>query len=241
MCKLAVAHGIWFCLTRMGKVRGFFFRAGLPVLLLTVALGFSSWNRAVAADDSANARPYRLVAGDTIRSVLLRTNCVRSMEEYSRLREAFARLNPGLEYSQKLIPGRMVRVPWDGSSDRRGCLTPALARIVRVEHESFSTMEKVRVFLDGPVLPDVFMLKEPLPWRLVCDFDESLPRPGLERVIDCGGRLVSRVRIGHETAPFRRARVVMDVADSLVGRVEQVFFERDSVFEIIVHESFDEK
>lgn len=185
----------------------------------------------------AGSATHRVVSGDTIRSILLRHNCVTSMAGYSRLREEFTRLNPELPHSGALVAGQDIRTP---HNDRAGaCLPLTLARVVRVEFEAGTTSEKIRIYLDGPVLPDLFMLRNQSPHRLVCDFDETLPRAGLIREIPTQGRLVRKIRIGHEDKPFHRARIVAELEDALAGQIEQLFFEQESLFVLTVHEAFE--
>lgn len=203
-------------------------RIAVLLLLILTAAG-----PALAAGPETVRR--KVVEGDTIRGLILGANCVASMEDYSRVREAFAGLNPELTHSALLKPGSEVPVPvlFKG----RGCLSFREQRIVRVEFEGGGDAERVLVYLDGPVLPDVFTLRQTQPVRVVCDFDGALPEAGLQRDIDAGGRMIRKVRVGHEDKPFRRARVVLDVDDAVAGRIEQEFFEQRSLFVLTVREA----
>jgi len=178
---------------------------------------------------------HKVVQGDCIRSLLLGSNCVTSMSQYFSVREAFAGLNPGVFHSALLVPGTEVSVPVLFKS-AAGCLAFREQRIVRIEFEGGGAVEKVLVYLDGPVLPDVFTLKQTQPVRVVCDFDGVLPEAGLQREIDTPGRMVRKLRVGHEDKPFKRARVVLEVDDTLAGRITQEFFEQESLFVLTVHE-----
>ncbi len=182
-------------------------------------------------------RSHKVVEGESIRQMLLKSNCVTSMAEYAKIRDAFAKLNPAVFHSALLVPGSTVSVPVLAQSAGKTCLAPEEQRIVRVEFESLASVERVRIYLDGPVLPDVFTLKTALPVRLVCDFDGALPQEGLPRDIACEGRLVKRIRVGHEDKPFKRARVVLDVEEPLIGRIEQEFFEHQSFFAITIFDA----
>jgi hypothetical protein len=157
------------------------------------------------------------------------------MSQYFSVREAFTGLNPGVFHSALLVPGTEVSVPVLFKS-AAGCLAFREQRIVRIEFEGAGAVEKVLVYLDGPVLPDVFTLKQTQPVRVVCDFDGVLPEAGLQREIDTPGRMVRKLRVGHEDKPFKRARVVLEVDDTLAGRITQEFFEQESLFVLTVHE-----
>lgn len=198
-----------------------------------------SWGGGIAVAGEFETRAHRVVAGDTIRGLLLGSVCVASMQEYAMAREAFAKLNPTIMHSGLLEPGATVSVPASKKSVRR-CLPLAEQRIVRVEFEIVPSGERVRIYLDGPVLPDVFMLKNGLnpglPARVVGDFDGALPLDGLVREMPVGGRLVRHVRIGHQDKPYKRARVVLEIEETLAGRIEQEFVEQESLFLLTVHE-----
>lgn len=180
---------------------------------------------------------HKVVEGDSIRGLILSANCVTTMSEFTRAREAFAQLNPELFHSALLVPGSTLSVPVLFKKPGRGCLSLREQRVVRVEFESLGTAERVLVYLDGPVLPDVFTLKQTRPVRVVCDFDGALPEAGLQREMDTGGRMVRKLRVGHEDKPFKRARVVLEVDETLTGRIVQEFFEQESLFILTVHEA----
>lgn len=182
-------------------------------------------------------KSYRVAAGDSIRSLLLKNNCIQSMLDYSNAREAFAQFNPGITYSLVLSPGASITLPTSSTAGGKGCLSYHENKLVRVEFETTTLGEQVRVYLDGPVLPDLFVLRDELPVRIVCDFDGVVPQANLGKPIACNGRLISGIRIGHDDKPFKRTRLVLDVNDKAVGRVEQEFFEKESLFLITVLEA----
>lgn len=205
-------------------------------MMLCAALLLGGIMPGMAESGTMTTVTHRVGSGDTIRGILTRHNCISSMGSYSQLRDEFARLNPGLPHSSALVAGQDIQVPHGAVGG--ACLRADLTRVVRVEFETGATSEKVRVYLDGPVLPDLFMLKNQTPHRLVCDFDETLPRENMRREISTQGRLIRKIRVGHEDKPFRRARIVLELADTLAGRVDQLFFEQESLFVLTVHEAF---
>jgi hypothetical protein len=199
-----------------------------------------SWGGSFGQAGDFTSRVHRVAAGDTIRSLLLGSVCAASMQDYALAREAFAKLNPAISHSGLLAPGSTVSVPALKEKPGRGCLSFTEQRIVRIEFETVPSGERVRVYLDGPVLPEVFMLKNGinpgLPARVVCDFDGALPLDGLVREVPAGGRLVHHLRVGHQDKPYKRARVVLEIDESLAGRIEQEFIEQESLFLLTVHE-----
>lgn len=186
----------------------------------------------------SSTKTHKVAAGESIRGLLLQYGCISSMLDYSKAREEFAKLNPGIFHSALLAPGATVSVPVS-AKESGGCLSFAEQRIMRVEFETTASADQVRIYLDGPVLPDLFMLKKEPPVRVVCDFDGVLPIEGLPREILSQGRIIRKIRVGHEDKPFKRARVVLEVDGSLAGRVEQEFFERESLFLITIHEGVE--
>lgn len=179
---------------------------------------------------------HKVVAGDSIRSLLLTYSCVRSMSDYAKIKEEFVKVNPGVTFSGELKAGGTILVPAAGSKKDGGCLSPEELRLVRVEFEILPGKELIRLYLDGPVLPDMFMLRDSMPLRMVCDFDVTLPAAGLQREMETQGRLVRRIRVGHQDKPFKRARVVLELDQDQAGRVDQEFFEKSSMFLITVRE-----
>ena len=99
------------------------------------------------------------------------------------------------------------------------------------------SVERIRIHLDGPVLPDLFTIDKIPPPRVVCDFDGVLMVSGLAREMDLQGRMIRKVRIGQEDRPYPRTRVVLEMDKNLAGRIEQEFFEKESLFVLTVFES----
>ena len=60
---------------------------------------------------------------------------------------------------------------------------------------------------------------------------------GLAREMDLQGRMIRKVRIGQEERPYPRTRVVLEMDKNLAGRIEQEFFEKESLFVLTVFES----
>ncbi len=210
------------------------------IRITILAWMFMTWSgSAVAREYMTQVRT--VAAADSIRSLLFSANCFGSMAEYSRARAIFSELNPGVGFSGELVPGSTIRVPvFPKKTEREVCLPFKDQRVVRVEFEAGTGAEKIRIYLDGPVLPDMFLLNRTRPVRVVCDFDGALPLTDLPREIPSQGRLVRKIRVGHEDKPFRRARVVLEIEETLTGRIEQEFFEQESLFVITVNESTSE-
>lgn len=208
-------------------------KKALSLLFAVVVVAFFSCPRPVLAGEEFGRKSHRVAAGETIRSLILENNCITTMLDYSRAREAFAEFNPTVPYSLELKQGSSVTVPTGAGNTGSGCLTYREQKIVRIDFESNSLGEQIRVYLDGPVIPDLFVLKND-PVRVVCDFDGVQPAADLQRAIDCNGRMVQRVRVGYEEKPLKRARIVLDVNDQTVGRIEQEYFEKESLFLITV-------
>ncbi|MDO9584635.1 MAG: hypothetical protein Q7J24_16240 [Desulfomicrobium sp.] len=204
-------------------------------LLCCILVAFCIPGSLFASEQSV--RVHRVAEGDSIRQLLLQYGCITSMGEYAEIRDAFSKSNPGIFHSALLTMGADVSVPVSAKKSGKSCLVFEEQRIVRVEFEALTSAERVLVYLDGPVLPDVFTLKTAVPVRVVCDFDGALPQSDLPRDISCDGRMVHRIRVGHEDKPFKRARVVLDVEESLIGRIEQEFFEQESLFTITIFDA----
>lgn len=190
------------------------------------------------ASDATLLTSHQAQPEDTIRGLILRYNCVRSMIQYGALREDFRRANPQIQHSGQLALHDVVRVPGKIAARSGACLNADVLQMVRVEFENLGTQEAVRIYMDGPILPEVFLLKREPPHRVVCDFDGALPHPDLQREIFCPGRLIRSIRVGHEDKPFKRARIVLEIDEAVAGHVEQVLFEQQSLFVLTVHEFY---
>lgn len=213
------------------KTKYVFFICKLFLVVVFLVLGTSFlW----AADDFTR-QSYTVAPEDSIRSILLAHTCVTSMQDYTQAREAFAKLNPKISYSQQLQTGTKVMVPVF-IKPGPGCLSFRSAQIMRVDFEARADRELVSIYLDGPIVPDMFTLENQLLTRVVCDFDGALPAPELQRDYEDLGRLVHKVRLGHEDKPFSRARVVLEVDTNLAGRIESEFVEHESLFILTVIE-----
>lgn len=183
-----------------------------------------------------SVKKHQAVRGESIRSLLLGSNCITSINDYARAREAFGELNPGIFHSDLLAPGRTAFLPIWKRKSGSDCLAYREQRIVRVEFEALSFGERLRVYLDGPVVPDLFVIRDTPPMRVVCDFDGTRLISNLPRDIRTKGRMIHGLRIGYEDKPQPRSRIVLDLDDALTGRVEQEFFEKESIFVITVFE-----
>lgn len=189
---------------------------------------------ALAAEDFKR-QEYRVKEQDSIRSIILTHTCITSMPEYIRARKVFGTLNPQIFYSHQLQAGSLVTVPIF-QRPSPGCLAFRPVQIMRVEFESRGNKEQVYIYLDGPVWPDLFTLPDQSQTRVICDFDGALPGHDLEREYEVPGRLVRKIRVGHETKPFVRGRVVLETDPALTGEILSRFVEHESVFVLTIVE-----
>lgn len=189
----------------------------------------------VWAAEDFKRQSYTIAPEDSIRSIILTHTCVTSMQDYTHARKAFGQLNPKISYSHQLQAGATVIVPVF-KKPGPDCLSFRSVQIMRVDFEARADRELVYIYLDGPILPDLFTLDDQSLTRVVCDFDGALPVPDLEREYEDLGRLVHKIRLGHEDKPFAKARIVLEVASSLAGRIESEFVEHESLFILTVIE-----
>lgn len=180
-------------------------------------------------------QPHELGAQDSISSLLLRYTCITSMDDYRQAQEAFGQLNPGIVYSDQLQVGATVLVPVF-KKPGPGCLSYQSGQILRVEFEPGIKQEVVRIYLDGPVLPHVFTLKDQDSSRLVCDFDGFLPQTDLERHYEPQGRLIHKIRVGHQDKPLARARVVLELDPGVDTKIQNEFMDHESIFVLTIIE-----
>ncbi len=86
------------------------------------------------------------------------------------------------------------------------------SRIESIFFHGDGDREIVQIVLSGKVIPKVFELNGKKP-RVVLDFVDTGYMPKDLRVIEAGGKLVSRVRVGLHAQPVAKTRVVIDIGE----------------------------
>ena len=94
-------------------------------------------------------------------------------------------------------------------------------------------METVKVDLERVFVPETFVLEGDRP-RIVCDFFGATLHPDVKKEIAVNGQYIEKIRIGAYENPERKIRIVLDLAVGKDYEVQQVFFEKESLFSLSV-------
>jgi hypothetical protein len=96
--------------------------------------------------------------------------------------------------------------------------------------------ERVLMVIENFQQPKAFDLPEPSP-RLVFDFLDARLRSSVEPTTDTQGELIKRIRVGRHPAPRKKVRVVLDLVPDYDYSVNQIFFQKNNVYAIMVTRS----
>jgi SH3-like domain-containing protein len=97
--------------------------------------------------------------------------------------------------------------------------------------------EKIRIALNGNFPPRSFVI-EGARLRLVCDFPETRLSPGVGPRVEAAGQMVADIRLAQHTRPQFKTRLVVDLAPKIRYQVEQFFYQKEKVFELIIKQRF---
>ena len=97
--------------------------------------------------------------------------------------------------------------------------------------------EKLLITLNGNYPPRSFVI-EGTRLRLVCDFPDTRLSPEVGPRIESDGQLVADIRLAQHTKPQFKTRLVVDLAPDLKYQVEQFFYQKENVFELIIKQQF---
>ncbi|HJX30776.1 MAG TPA: AMIN domain-containing protein [Thermodesulfobacteriota bacterium] len=102
-----------------------------------------------------------------------------------------------------------------------------------IRFEKSSDAEKVLFELNGFYPPEVFGLTGDQP-RVVCDFKKVNLEKSLTKVMETNGTFILRIRVGIYPPPDPKIRVVVDLVPHKNYNIEQIFFQKDTTFALII-------
>ena len=114
----------------------------------------------------------------------------------------------------------------------QGFASEPLLKSIRFEKSSDHT-EKVLFELNGFYPPEVFGLKGDQP-RVVCDFKKVNLEKSLTKVLETNGTFILRIRVEIYPSPDPKIRVVLDLVPHKNYDIEQIFFQKDTTFALII-------
>jgi len=102
-----------------------------------------------------------------------------------------------------------------------------------IRFDKSTDAEKVLFELNGFYPPEVFGLTGNQP-RVVCDFKKVNPERSLTKVLETNGAFILRIRVGIYPPPDSKIRVVLDLDPHKNYDIEQIFFQKDTTFTLII-------
>ena len=102
-----------------------------------------------------------------------------------------------------------------------------------IRFEKSSDAEKVFFELNGFYPPEVFGIKGDQP-RVVCDFKKVSLEKSLTKILETNGAFIQRIRVGIYPPPDPKVRFVLDLVPHKNYNIEQIFFQKDTTFALII-------
>jgi len=95
--------------------------------------------------------------------------------------------------------------------------------------------EMITIVLTGFFPPETQVIEGKTP-KIICDFPNVLMERTIKRMIPINGKYVLQVRTGIHPQPEPKSRVVIDLVPSHDYEVEQLFYEKDNRYSMIIRE-----
>jgi hypothetical protein len=109
-----------------------------------------------------------------------------------------------------------------------------------IRFEKSTTCEKVFFKLNGFYPPGVFTLTGDQP-RIVCDFKKVNLEKSFTQYLKTDGTFVLLIRVGIYHPPDPKIRVVLDLSPKKNYTIEQIFFQKDTTFALIIRPEHADK
>ncbi len=101
------------------------------------------------------------------------------------------------------------------------------------------TDETVNIVLSGNFPPEAQVIEGDTP-RIVCDFPDVRMDGTIQRTIGVNGKYVVQIRTGIHPPPDPKSRIVLDLVPNHDYEVEQLFFENENRYSLVIREKAKE-
>jgi hypothetical protein len=136
-----------------------------------------------------------------------------------------------------------MSAPKPGSDSKSELFSPKASvifgsskKILDIESDiKSSTAEMITIVLTGLFPPEAQVIEGKTP-KIICDFPDVLMEKTIKRVIAINGRYILQVRTGIHPPPEPKSRVVIDLAPNRDYEVEQLFYEQNNRYSMIIRE-----
>ena len=121
-------------------------------------------------------------------------------------------------------------------SPKASVISGSSKKILDIESDIKSTTaEMITIVLTGLFPPEAQVIEGKTP-KIICDFPDVLMEKTIKRVIAINGRYILQVRTGIHPPPEPKSRVVIDLAPNRDYEVEQLFYEQNNRYSMIIRE-----
>jgi AMIN domain len=139
-------------------------------------------------------------------------------------KSAMSALKPGSDSKSELL------------SPKASVISGSSKKILDIESDIKSTTaEMITIVLTGLFPPEAQVIEGKTP-KIICDFPDVLMEKTIKRVIAINGRYIVQVRTGIHPPPEPKSRVVIDLAPNRDYEVEQLFYEQNNRYSMIIRE-----
>jgi hypothetical protein len=121
-------------------------------------------------------------------------------------------------------------------SPKASVVSGSSKKILEIESDLTSpSAEMITIVLTGLFPPEAQVIEGKTP-KIICDFPDVLMEKSIKRMIPINGKYVLQVRTGIHPPPEPKTRVVIDLAPNHDYEVEQLFYEKNNRYSMIIRE-----
>jgi hypothetical protein len=118
--------------------------------------------------------------------------------------------------------------------------TASSRKILAIDSDITSpSEEKINILMTGNFPPEAQVIEGDTP-RIYCDFPDVRMEKTVSRTIAVNGKYVLQIRTGIHPPPESKSRVVLDLVPHHDYEVEQLFYENENRYSIIIREKAKE-
>ena len=132
--------------------------------------------------------------------------------------------------------GTPSRLKSESLSPKASVIPSSAKKILTIESDLTSpSAEMITIVLTGFFPPEAQVIEGTTP-KIICDFPDVLMDKTVKRMIPINGKYVLQVRTGIHPPPEPKTRVVIDLAPDHNYEVEQLFYEKNNRYSMIIRE-----
>ena len=132
--------------------------------------------------------------------------------------------------------GAGSRLKSEPFSQKASVIPSSSKKILEIESDLTSpSAEMITIVLTGLFPPEAQVIEGKTP-KIICDFPDVLMEKTINRMIPIHGKYVLQVRTGIHPPPEPKSRVVIDLAPNHDYEVEQLFYEKNNRYSMIIRE-----